>query len=150
MGISGTPQATTGIPNVPWTAYSPTLTNVTLGTGGAISAAYARIGRTILFRIRIVLGTGGALTGTMTATLPVAATADHFAGNHLIGHCTYADATGGTFYGPAELNTATTLRPRALGSAGTWANQDLINATQPFTWAVSDVLTINGAYEAAA
>ena len=63
-----------------WTAYTPTLTaattNPTLGTGGTAVGAYKRIGKTVIGRVRITLGTGFTVgAGTYHIGLPVTPTA---------------------------------------------------------------------------
>jgi hypothetical protein len=55
---------------VAWTAYTPTLTNV---TAGAVSAAYALVGKTLLVRGVFSAGTVTA-AGIVSVTLPLSLT----------------------------------------------------------------------------
>jgi hypothetical protein len=132
-----------------WPAYTPTLVNVTLGTGGTVTGFYAKVGRTTHFRIHIILGTGGVLTGTMTATLPVTAYAAAATEQMFIGTSRFFDADGGVYAGVVELNSTTTCRPRILDTTATWASTNFANATQPMTWAINDQMSLVGSYESA-
>lgn len=56
-----------------WKSISPTLLNITLGTPGAFNVLdYIRLpGNLIFWRWKLILGTGGSVTGTAGFTLPV-------------------------------------------------------------------------------
>jgi hypothetical protein len=57
-----------------WQAYTPTLTGITLGTGGSVAGRYTRIGNTIHYEVRFSFGAGGSVneaTGK-SVSLPVA------------------------------------------------------------------------------
>lgn len=133
-----------------WTSFTSTLTNVTLGTGGTNVGHYMQIGKTVHFRIVVTLGTGGALTGAMSVTVPVNANANHV----------LTGSSGGTGGGirdasPAavypifpEFASASTL---TLRTSPTTAGATMVgvSATVPITFAVSDVISVEGTYEAA-
>jgi hypothetical protein len=53
-----------------WTAWTPTTSGLTLGTGGTITGAYNRVGKRVEFYLRIVLGTSPAYTATTTFSVP--------------------------------------------------------------------------------
>jgi hypothetical protein len=54
-----------------WTAWTPTWTGLTLGTGGTNVGAYNRIGKKVEFYLRIVLGTAPAYLATTTFSVPI-------------------------------------------------------------------------------
>src|SRR5258706_593917 len=54
-----------------WTTWSPTLTNLTLGSG-ALTAKYRQVGKTVDIRGRFVYGIGSAVGTDPSFTLPVA------------------------------------------------------------------------------
>lgn len=65
----------------PWIAYTPVLsasiTNPTLGSGGSITGAYRRIGKTVHWRVTIDSGTTPAAgSGNYEVTLPFASKAN--------------------------------------------------------------------------
>lgn len=127
-----------------WTTYTPTLTGLTLGTGSSTVARYRQVGKTIDFFIQVTLGTGGAATGSITATLPVTALFMSWFARDCNG---FHSATPATFdlVGVATSTAVLTIRVPGAGAAAITAT----NATAPFTWASGDILTVQGRYEAA-
>jgi hypothetical protein len=124
-------------------------TGVTLGTGSTVEGAYQRVGRTIFWRAYLTLGTGGALTGSVTMTLPVTGSAGMATNLGAPGMAVYDDFTANMIIGAYEYTT-TTIRYLALGTATTYLDRQFLSGTVPFTWAVSDKIRASGFYEAAA
>lgn len=128
-----------------WVAYTPTLSNITLGSGGTSSFFYQRVGKMVNVRGRITLGGSGALSGVATFTLPVnAITADQFWQSGTI-----MNDSGTTFYpGVVRVGTssATVLAFNAAGTHTTAVNTAF---NVPFTWASGDILNVGFSYEAA-
>jgi len=93
-------------------------------------------------RGRIVLGTGGALTGVATFTLPVnAILADQFwdSGAMLV--------DGANLYpGIVRVGTSTAT-VLAVAAGGTYTTAGNTSATIPFTWGVGDVINVGFSYE---
>lgn len=53
--------------NTAWTSYTPTLTNAAggaIGTGNTLTGFYKQIGKTVLLRVRVVIGASGMGTAT--------------------------------------------------------------------------------------
>lgn len=127
-----------------WQAYTPTFTNITLGTGGTTSFYYQRIGKTIALRGRITLGTGGTFTGAATFSLPVNAILDQqfwYSGGSLV------DASASAYY-PSSLRVFTSgVQIGALNASGAYVAHALTSATVPFTWTVSDIINVSFTYE---
>lgn len=125
-----------------WTSYTPSTSNITLGTGGTAVGAYHRIGKTIMFRAKVTLGTSGALTGNPSISLPIAPASGavpHF-------QAIYAD--GGTvWYDGMSLSVSGST----LNSFGTHTSASnffvAVSATVPFTWASTDYIYVFGTYE---
>lgn len=128
----------------PWTSYTPTTTNITLGTGGTATGAYVEAGKLIHFRVKVVLGTGGALTGSPTVTLPVAASGTRTVNAVVTMFNTSAASGTATKIGAASNSSTTVLLVRDDASA-------VLGASSPFgeAWASGDELLITGTYEAA-
>jgi hypothetical protein len=126
-----------------WTSYVPTLTNVTLGTGGTKSGYYCQIGKTVHFRVKFTLGTSGALTGQMAISLPVAVNSDISYYQSI--------ATGGGFNGADFFNIYIITDGKTYVQLTDGATSKLYptSATNPFTWANTHSFTMSGTYEAA-
>lgn len=125
------------VPLGAWAAYTPANTNVTLGNGTLV-ARYARFGRTIHFMWDLTFGSTTAFTGNAGLGLPVAAasTGKWSASGSMLDSGTQNYTLGGSI-----SSAGTTVNPETTGGGG-------ITATIPFTWAVSDRLTMTGTYEA--
>lgn len=117
----------------PWASYTPSWTNLTVGSGTV--AAYLRYQ---LGDLRIMgsltFAADTSITGTVFQTIPNSETA-------------HAGWQGGTGFGN---DVGTRVYPLVPGLASTttlhWChaesgNGGLVNATAPFTWGTSDVLT---------
>lgn len=125
-----------------WVSYTPTLTALTLGNG-TVTARWVRIGRTIHYYFRFVLGSTSAVTGTAGFTLPTPPAdprdnADHY------GTAVYGDFGTGQSHG-IVIYTAGTVYFKMGGPI----NVSNISATTPFTWATNDAIVVRGTYEAA-
>ncbi len=128
-----------------YTSYSPTLGNITLGTGGTSVFSYSISGTSVNVRGIITLGTGGALTGSPTFTFPFTAVA----GQQVLGVARFNDATGSDYPGSVLYASTTTATLRSWNAAGTYAVNTIMSGTVPFTWAVNDVIGVSFTYEAA-
>ncbi len=127
-----------------WIAYTPTLTNITLGSGGTSAFYYQVVGKQVNVRGRITLGTTGALTGAATFTLPINAISDQQFWN-CDGEMT--DASASAFY-PALIRVYTaSAQLNALNASGTYVSHTLTSATVPFTWTINDVINVGFSYE---
>jgi hypothetical protein len=139
--------ALTGI-QAAWTSYTPTLTNITLGTGGTVVGAYLQIGKTIKFRFLLTLGTGGALTGAAQFTIPVAALAALGGSNFPVGNSSLRDSSASaTVYGGCRMVAAANAVAPTYNATATTSSD--CTATLPWTWAVGDTIWVAGEYEAA-
>lgn len=123
------------ISTVAWAAYTPTLTNVTIGNG-ALEAWYAVAGKTIHYRGHFDMGGSSAITGSISLSLPVTARDAYYAG------AVYMLDSGVQHYGGtlAGQTTTTALIVLSTGAAGISA---------PFTWGPADRFQWTLTYEAA-
>lgn len=136
----------TAMPMGTWTSWTPTLTNLTLGSGTSV-AAYARVGRMIHWRWAFTLGAGSAVGTDPSFTLPVAPAASH-AGDYIMGRALLGDVGSNIFDGILTFVSASTCRVYAVNTAGTYASRSSITATVPHTWASPDFISVVGFYEA--
>jgi len=137
----------TVVPLGAWPAWTPTLTNLTLGNGTQ-SAVYHRVGRRITFRWKFTLGSTSTVGTSPQFTLPVTAHAD-YAINMPIGSATLLDAGVQAWTGWPIMISTTTVVVTGISVSGTYATNVSVSATIPFTWGTGDVLMAIGTYEAA-
>lgn len=126
-----------------WTAYTPTVTGWTAGTGATIDGAYSQTGKIVHFRCRLVLGTGFAISGALNLSLPVTAATNASVQSNTWALFTDAGTAG---YAAFANITTTVARARIIGTNGLVADA---TSTTPFTWVAGDSVTIAGTYEAA-
>jgi len=125
-----------------WTAYTPTMTAWTTGTG-TLTGAYEQVGRTTHVRIVLTLGGTSTMVGWPTFSLPNTLNTTAIEGNVLA-----VDTSAGLNYlGVLLRASSTTVGPGYGGTAGVTV---FYAATVPFTWATTDILTLLLTYEATA
>jgi hypothetical protein len=126
-----------------WTTWTPTLTNLTLGSGTLVSV-YRRLGKTIEYRFQFTYGAGSAVGTGPQFTLPVAPHSSYGAFAALIGMGLIRDASAGTIRDARVFVSAgSTMQINAMDNTGGSAS---ITATAPWTWAAPDVLSVEGRY----
>lgn len=122
-----------------WTAYVPTITNVTSST---VTARYIRYGQRV--EVRVVFTLTAAPSGTVSVSLPVTASAAFGTGIHFnIGGVTGLRQGVGYRVGAAYLASSTTVSFVTDNTAAGW------NATVPVSWANTDIWSFVCSYEAA-
>jgi hypothetical protein len=126
-----------------WTTYTPTLTNVTLGSGGTVTGRYEQVGKTVRGHVEITLGTGGAFTGAMEFSVPAGRRAP--AAGQSVGTAIAADVSAGInqIFAVVGFSAGSRLRCSLIPSSNSVA------ATVPWTWAAGDSIVADFAYEAA-
>lgn len=133
-----------------WQTWTPTVTNVTVGTGPTTSYTYAQLGKIVIVRLSLTLGTSGAVSGTPTFTLPVTASA---AANTNLSPAgiAYYNRGGTEYYGYAQLASTTTFGFYMFNAAGTYLQNASITSTVPFgtAWTAADRMRVQLTYEAA-
>lgn len=129
-----------------WTSYSATWTGITVGNG-TTSAAWQQIGRTTHWRAQFTLGSTSAVTGAVTVTLPTALReSQHFG----VFRVSLVDTGTFRYTGQLNLSSTTVVAVEAISTSASYAGGAALSATIPHTWANTDVITIEGVYEAAA
>jgi len=122
-----------------WTTFTPTLTNVTLGTGSSNAGQYSIFNKILFMRGKFVLGTGGSVTGGIILTMPTGTMAVtptmQFQPN---GSVIMTDSGVNSFFGVGLQATTSTIAFYVLGASGTYTNVISSSSTVPFTWGVGD------------
>ena len=142
------PGATATVQTVPgaWTSYTPTLTNLTVGTGGTNVAKYLAVGTLVHFYGVITLGTSFSI-GDVRIGLPGTA-----ASNSAINMSAYAHDAGTNYYilyADQTGNFTTSVRIGAVVASTSYGSFGVLSSTVPFTWVAGDQIFFSGFYEAA-
>ena len=128
-----------------WTAFLPTWTNLSRGSGGNDSS-YVKIGKTVHFRITQSFAANTSVSGAVSVALPVTAISYGLTVDGAIGIVDYLDSNTNAHYSGVILRSGTI----AFYNAGaTYATLAGMSATVPVAYATNDILTITGTYEAA-
>jgi len=130
-----------------WSAWSPTLTNITVGNGTLVTR-YMQIGKTIHFKVVLTWGSTTSFAGIPQFTFPVTPESTSVITNTTIGAGLAYDSSAGAsgYFGLETLLTSATQFSGLTTSIG---GASRVNATIPFTWATGDILSLEGTYEAA-
>lgn len=130
-----------------WQNWSPTLNNLTLGNGTVV-AQYIQIGKTVHFRFKLTFGTTTSMTGAFSITPPSTANAN--APGFTIGNAQLTQTGTDNYFGVTDLTGTTAIAPVVVQKSATnLLDRATVNATTPFTWASTHVISMYGTYEAA-
>jgi hypothetical protein len=125
------------------TDYTPTLSNISIGTGGVNDGRYRRVGRSIVADGFVRIGTGGNVTGRIGVGLPVAAanlSADYDNDFFFHGAGRASDDSTGLAYGGVGIigvSDAGTFDVNKFDFITT-AGGAAWTGTIPFNWTTSD------------
>lgn len=135
--------------NGAYTSYTPTLSNITLGTGGVRNGYWKIVdGSTLFLRVRITLGTSGVFSGAGTISLPSGMTGVTETDGFQIVPAILRDTGTSVFKGHVQLLSAgTALTIYADNASGTYLTQAASSSVVPHTWANTDVIAFHGAFE---
>jgi hypothetical protein len=131
-----------------FTPFTPTWTNLTVGTGGNAlnEGQFTIVNKIMYFRLRTVLGTSGFSVATATLTVPdgqsLEVSPDTFQIPSIM--VAFGDPGVANYLGIATKVTATSIGFNAINAAGTYATTVPIGATVPFTWGAGDRIEVSG------
>jgi hypothetical protein len=130
-----------------YTDYTPTFTNFTLGNGTITFSRYAQSGDVVHYYGKITLGSTSSVTGTWETSLPVNCKASTmgYGGTSFF----YDNSAGTSYFGFTFVGAGGQTKISYAADIASAANAGIVNATTPFTWATSDVLTWNILYQVA-
>ena len=133
-----------------WTTYTPTWSNLTLGTGATNEAAFIRIGSLVTVRFRFVLGTSPTVGTNPEMSLPDGdSLATFYDTNMPIGFALARDNSTFTNSTYGFMREASGGGVRFGWAQSNMGNPGGINSANPFTWAASDELSGQFTYEPA-
>jgi hypothetical protein len=128
-----------------WTAWNPTITNLTKGSA-TITGAYQQIGKTVKARFHITWAADTSASGVWFIAFPVTPHADYDSGDP-IGLATMRDNnTSNKLSGVAYAYDSSTL---AIYVNNSLTGISVVSNTGPWTWATDDKLAFEIIYEAA-
>lgn len=134
--------------NSDWQSWSPTLTNLTLGSGGTVIAYYREVGKSVDFYFDFTFGTGSAVGTDPSFSLPVPVSGMYPVGNSssFPGFSVLLDASVNWKQAMMQLTSTTVVKFFYWNSVGS-AQQ--ITATVPHTWNAGDKFIASGTYRRA-
>lgn len=121
-----------------WTAYTPTIENWTLGTGGSVSGAFKQHGRTVHYRAILTLGTGFTTPGLLIVGIP----RPIVVASQVLGWGVANDVS-------TTAAQAVMVRPWAgsTGRVDVAATGSGLTTGTPWAWATGDSVQWSGTYE---
>ena len=133
-----------------WQTYTPTLTNLTLGSGTSVGK-YKRSGKDCEIDYVFTLGAGSAVGSNPEVTLPFNRVASGYGTDFLqpaIGNAVIVDEASAAY--PGSVTTSQTkFRMYAHTASGTYTTLSAITATVPFTFGSTDQLGARFKYQMA-
>jgi hypothetical protein len=129
-----------------WTAYTPSLTGVTIGNG-TVGGYYRLVGKTLTLRVYLTFGSTTAFTGSVSVGLPASLALAAGGGEQAVVARLFSG--GSAFTGFANgAPSASTLQVEGPSST-TAATFQTIDATHPKTWVTADNFVVQGTLEVA-
>lgn len=136
-----------------WISYTPTLSGVAIGTGGAAAntASYRYIDGQVKVRGVITLGTTtSSVSGTMVVTLPVTALALRHPYQQYNGSATFYDTSAvQNYFAAPTANNASVTDINILSFYGANGLRAGTGASTPFVWAAGDSVSYDFTYDPA-
>jgi len=130
-----------------YTTFTPGgFSGFTLGNG-TVAGRYRVFGKTVFFQSVITLGSTSSVTGNLVMQFPVSANTANNA--TYFGQVRFVDSGTNEYQGYLLQNGTNFFTIAAINASGTYASNQAISATIPFTWTTSDQIYIMGTYEAA-
>lgn len=129
-----------------WQSWTPSYTNITVGNGTVV-AKYVQIGKSVLARYSLTLGTTSSVGTDPTVSLPVTANSGYVAGD-IMGQF-YAEDTGGYIYDGFLWFATTTTATLKMKDPASYVRNLSITSSVPFIWGNTDKIHLSFQFEAA-
>lgn len=130
-----------------WASWTPSLVSM---SGGTITTAkYTQIGKTV-HAVFVYALAGANVSGAVTLSLPVTASANFNSALTPIGQATYENSGVATYMGYVDIDSTTTAKLFVHNAASTYLTGDtVLSSTVPHTWKSGDKIRATLTYEAA-
>jgi hypothetical protein len=128
-----------------WTTFTPSWSNLTVGTGGSAenTGRYLIFNKLMFVRTRTVLGSSGFSMGTdPRMTLPASVSTPNTI-TLGTGGSVFTDSGTIDLYGSIQTITSTAIRPIYFQTSGSFQTINVATATNPFTWVAGDRITMD-------
>jgi hypothetical protein len=131
-----------------WSAWTPTLTGFTQGTGAVTQCYYTQIGKTVICQVYITLGTGPTVTGGFGVSLPI----DHVSSNRSlsVGNVLMRDSVAARNYSGAVYLIGSApgrAQFQVYNSSATYQYQQSQTASVPHAWTSGDYFSFTITYQ---
>ena len=139
---------TAGQPGGAWLSYTPTVTGISNTTP---TGAYMRLGKTVFFRAKVLLGASSAVSATPEVSLPLAS-ASNVPSSAFEVRMVDSDVLRWYSGQGVEVNADAVSIYALRDNASSLSYSYGIAATSaiPFTWASGDYIEVSGVYETSA
>jgi hypothetical protein len=127
-------------------AYTPSLTNITLGDG-TLTFTFSVTGGKVFVSGRFVYGTTTSVSGLMTFSLPV--TINTNLSNYYQSGCSIDDFGTTEYTGIVIQASTTTVAINVSNASGTYLQRTATSGTVPMTWATGDEVRFQIMYDMA-
>lgn len=132
-----------------WSSWAVTFANLTIGNATVV-AKYIQIGKTVHFRLSVVIGSTTTIGSVPQFTLPVTAAAyGASVGEMPFGYAEYLDAGVASYMGTLVYASTTAATYSRYVVSGSSISKLGLSSTAPFTFGVGDEINATGTYEAA-
>jgi hypothetical protein len=138
--------------------FTPSWTNLTVGTGGnALNVGlFSMSGKLVHYRVQMIFGSSSPSMGTAPNFIaPITPNPNLYRSaigmSAIVGQVNLLDNGIIEHHGFCRINSTdqTKFDIIALNAAGTYLSAGTVTATVPFTWAPSDGITVTGSYDVA-
>lgn len=133
-----------------WITYTPTVTGITLGTGGTLVTRHRYVNGDVKVTYVVTLGSAGFAVGTLpTITFPVTAIAPAITNQGLAGRVTFWQSGGAnpTISGDHSYSGTSTTAFRLLAYPNTVGVPQPVTAAAPWTWAAGNMMAGEFTYQ---
>jgi len=128
-----------------WQSWTPTWSGLTIGNA-TVNCQYAQIGKTVIAKVNVTLGSTSSVSAVTTLTLPVTAVAP--LNGDPCGTFNFSVAAI-VYQGYGQVFSTTQLRLVAFVASGSYLTQSGFSATTPNTWAAGSIINGYFTYQAA-
>lgn len=144
-GTTDTPNWQPVSHNTTWTSFTPSFTNVTIGSGGILAGKYIKLGRLAIAHFAFTLGTSGVSVGGRISWTPPAAISLLTGSGFKAASFAWAnDSSGGGRWGAVGVQFSGETSLSRWGSDGEFDGWGTI---RPFTWTINDTFQGFAIYE---
>lgn len=130
-----------------WTSFTPSFTNLTVGSGTLVGK-YAYAGKSTIFRVELIFAGDTSISGSVLINLPQTSVTYQSA-YHPFGLATFYDANDGIYNGRVIYSSTSACALVVEDTSGTYSTTAVLSSTVPFTWTTSDKILLTAIYERA-